>query len=70
MGPLEVLIVLFLLTLVGVPCYLLYRAFRPHSRQCPGCGYRVKRGFTICQRCGYDFLDPTPDTDGAQASRA
>jgi hypothetical protein len=56
MGPLEVIVVLILLTPVVTVGWLIYRAFNRKSRPCPRCGNRVKNGFTICQKCDFDFM--------------
>ena len=28
---------------------------RKKTRECPACGRDVKKGVTVCQRCGFDF---------------
>jgi hypothetical protein len=34
---------------------LIWLMTRPKGRECPVCGTNVKRGVTVCGRCGHDF---------------
>lgn len=34
---------------------LIWFMSRPRSRDCPVCGNPVKRGMTVCPKCGHDF---------------
>lgn len=36
-------------------CWIVYRALRRGSRQCPRCGRHVKNGVMSCHACGFDF---------------
>lgn len=34
---------------------LIWFMSRPKRRECPACGFEVKRGLTSCSSCGHDF---------------
>jgi hypothetical protein len=34
---------------------LIWLMSRPRRRDCPVCGSGVKRGLTVCPKCGHDF---------------
>jgi uncharacterized membrane protein len=34
---------------------LIWFMTRPKKRDCPACGYSVKKGITVCSNCKYDF---------------
>lgn len=34
---------------------LIWFMSRPKTRDCPACGSSIKRGVTVCARCGHDF---------------
>jgi ribosomal protein L37AE/L43A len=36
--------------------YVLYRVTGTKKRECPACGSVVKKGITVCPKCGFDFI--------------
>lgn len=39
---------------------------RPSKRSCPVCGHDVKKGKTVCKKCGYDFASAErPELSGS-----
>jgi predicted amidophosphoribosyltransferase len=40
---------------------LVWFMTRPRSRLCPKCGSDVRRGTTICAKCGYEFGASFPE---------
>jgi hypothetical protein len=38
---------------------LVWLMSRPKYRQCPRCGNDVKKGFTVCKSCNFDFAQAT-----------
>jgi predicted nucleic acid-binding Zn ribbon protein len=50
-----VAIVLFIGFIGFVFFSLIWFMTRPKKRDCPACGYSVKKGITVCSNCKYDF---------------
>jgi len=48
-GPLELLIIILLLT----PVVLVARSLM--TRRCPRCGKRVRNGLVVCNHCQHEF---------------
>ena len=49
-------LVLFLWALVDIILGVIWLVTnRKKTRECPICGYDVKKGVTSCKKCGYDF---------------
>ena len=46
---------LFMLTVINVPLYIIYRVTGNKKRECPACGNRVPVGLTVCEKCLFDF---------------
>jgi hypothetical protein len=46
---------LFLMTVINVPLYVIYRITDKKKRECPACGSKVRVGITTCSKCSYDF---------------
>lgn len=46
---------LFILAIINIPLYIIYRVTDTKKRQCPACGVGVKKGKTICPSCNFDF---------------
>ena len=53
---------LFLMTVVSVPLYIIYRVTGKKGRVCPACGSNVPVGLTVCPKCLFDFRKITGDT--------
>ena len=49
------LFTLFLMTVISVPLYIIYRITVKKGRVCPACGVSVPIGLTVCQKCLFDF---------------
>ena len=49
------LFTLFLMTLISVPLYIIYRITGKKKRVCPACGINVPVGLTVCEKCLFDF---------------
>lgn len=49
------LFTLFLMTIISVPLYIIYRITGKKGRTCPACGVSVPVGLTVCQKCLFDF---------------
>lgn len=49
------LFTLFLMTVVSVPLYIIYRITGKKGRACPACGVNVPVGLTVCPKCLFDF---------------
>jgi hypothetical protein len=49
-------VLIFLLWFIGfLVLSLVWFMTRPKGRTCPHCGEDVKKGLTVCRKCGYDF---------------
>jgi len=47
---------LFFLWFIGFIVFsLIWLMSRPDRRLCPVCGEQVKKGLTVCPKCGYNF---------------
>jgi multiple sugar transport system permease protein/raffinose/stachyose/melibiose transport system permease protein len=46
----------FVLAIINVSLYVLYRITGGTKRDCPACGVGVKKGITVCDSCNYDFI--------------
>jgi hypothetical protein len=46
---------LFLLAIINVPLYIIYRITDKKKRECPACGSKVPVGLTVCETCLHDF---------------
>jgi hypothetical protein len=46
---------LFLIAIINIPLYIIYRVTGNKGRACPACGVKVPVGLTICQNCLFDF---------------
>jgi hypothetical protein len=58
---------LFLVWFVGfVILSLIWLMSRPQRRLCPVCGEQVKKGLTVCPKCGYNFAAAFSQTAAAQ----
>lgn len=42
---------------------LIWLMSRPRHRQCLRCGHDVKKGWTACKNCGYDFVSATTPSE-------
>jgi predicted amidophosphoribosyltransferase len=50
------IVLLFLVWFVGfVVLSLIWLMSRPQQRLCPVCGEPVKKGLTVCRKCGHNF---------------
>lgn len=49
------LFTLFLMTVISIPLYIIYRITAKKGRVCPACGVSVPVGLTVCQKCLFDF---------------
>ena len=58
---LSFILTLFVLTIINIPLYIVYRVTGSKKRECPACGSRVPVGLTVCRKCLYDFRQKTPD---------
>lgn len=52
----EFIFLVFLLALMNVVLYVIYRVTGDKRRTCPACGVGVKRGVTKCPTCHFDFI--------------
>jgi lysylphosphatidylglycerol synthetase-like protein (DUF2156 family) len=60
---------IFFLWFVGfIILSIVWFMTRRKGRDCPVCGSEVKRGLTVCKKCGYDFATQTRPTPPATAS--
>lgn len=46
---------LFILAIINIPLYIIYRITDKKKRQCPACGSKVPVGLTVCETCMFDF---------------
>jgi len=46
---------IFLMAIINVPLYIIYRVTGSKARTCPACGVKVPVGLTVCQKCLFDF---------------
>jgi ribosomal protein L37AE/L43A len=47
---------IFLIWFIGFVVFsLIWLMSRPDRRLCPVCGEQVKKGLTVCPKCGYNF---------------
>lgn len=46
---------LFILAIINIPLYIIYRVTDKKKRSCPACGSKVPVGLTVCEKCLYDF---------------
>lgn len=54
-------IIIVLWALVDVILGVLWLVTRPKRRSCPVCGADVKKGVTVCPKCGHDFATAAGD---------
>jgi hypothetical protein len=47
---------------------LIWIMSRPRRRDCPVCGESVKKGVTVCKKCGHDFAAAARGTTAPQPS--
>jgi hypothetical protein len=47
---------IFWLAIMNTFLYVLYRITGGKKRECPACGVGVKKGFTVCPSCNFDFM--------------
>jgi hypothetical protein len=45
----------FVMAIVNVPLYIIYKVTGCKGRTCPACGVKVPVGLTVCQKCLFDF---------------
>ena len=45
----------FVLVIIDIPLYIIYRITAKKGRECPACGSKVPVGLTVCEKCLYDF---------------
>jgi RNA polymerase subunit RPABC4/transcription elongation factor Spt4 len=58
---------LFALWFIGfVILSLIWLMSRPDRRLCPVCGEQVKKGLTVCPKCGYNFAAAFSQTAATQ----
>lgn len=49
-------VILFFVWFIGfIILSIIWFMTRPSRRSCPVCGSEVKKGKTVCKKCGYDF---------------
>lgn len=61
---------LFVLWFIGfVVLSLVWLMSRPQRRLCPVCGEQVKKGLTVCPKCGYNFAAAFSQAAAAQTSQ-
>ena len=53
---------LFLMTVISIPLYIIYRITGKKRRVCPACGENVPVGLTVCQKCLFDFRKMAGET--------
>jgi hypothetical protein len=46
---------IFLMAIINVPLYIIYRVTGSKARTCPACGVKVPVGLTECKKCLFDF---------------
>ena len=46
---------LFILAIINIPLYIIYRVTDKKKRSCPACGSNVPVGLTVCEKCLFDF---------------
>jgi lysylphosphatidylglycerol synthetase-like protein (DUF2156 family) len=65
-------VLIFFLWFIGfIVLALIWFMTRRKGRECPVCGSEVKRGLTVCRKCGYDFAAqarPTQTPPAAEPS--
>ena len=49
------MLTLFLMAIINIPLYIIYRVTDKKKRACPACGSRVPVGLTVCEKCLFDF---------------
>ena len=60
---------IFILWFIGfIILALIWLMTRRKGRDCPVCGSDVKRGQTVCKKCGYDFAAQTRPSPPATQS--
>jgi rubredoxin len=62
-----VTLVIILWVLGFIVLSLIWLMSRPKHRVCPRCGHDVKKGWTQCRNCGYDFAAATGDSQQVTA---
>jgi len=45
----------FVLAIIDIPLYIIYRITAKKGRECPACGSKVPVGLTVCEKCLHDF---------------
>ena len=53
----------FLMAIINVPLYIIYRVTGNKGRTCPACGVKVPVGLTVCQKCLFDFRKQASGTN-------
>ena len=53
---------LFLMTVISIPLYIIYRITGKKGRVCPACGVKVPVGLTVCPKCLFDFRNMAGET--------
>jgi len=53
---------LFLMTVISIPLYIIYRITGKKGRVCPACGVKVPVGLTVCPKCLFDFRKMAGET--------
>lgn len=48
---------------------IIWLVTKPRRRHCPRCGYDVKRGKTVCRKCGFDFAAVTQQPTSQRSER-
>jgi multiple sugar transport system permease protein/raffinose/stachyose/melibiose transport system permease protein len=54
---LRFMVTFFVLAIINISLYVLFRITGGHKRDCPACGVGVKKGLTVCPSCSYDFIN-------------
>lgn len=52
-------VIIFFWALIDVILGVVWLVTRSGRRACPACGTDVKKGRTVCRKCGYDFTAAT-----------
>ncbi|MDQ3540223.1 MAG: bL32 family ribosomal protein [Chloroflexota bacterium] len=59
---------LFMIWFIGfIILSIIWFMTRPNRRTCPICGNEVKKGRTVCKKCGYDFASAQQFPHAGQA---
>lgn len=52
---LSFIFLMFILAVINIPLYVIYRITDKKKRDCPACGSKVPVGLTVCENCLFDF---------------